>query len=957
MKQKIGWMLFFCIFTGIESLWSQETIQLSDSLEIPVTHQSPDSIPNNLPGSTQTDILTIAGPIPSDSLTHIPDTIPSDSLTHTTDTVPKKPGMLEAPVEYNAKDSIVITARNIAFLYGEGDVKYQQIQLQADQIRMNMDSTVVHANFSVDSLGLEFGYPYFVNGEEKVEAKYMSYNFKTRKAFAKDAITQQGEGFLTADVTKKMDDNSMHIHGGRYTTCDDPNCPHFYIRLTKAKTRPGKNIVAGPAYLVVEDVPLPIALPFAFFPFNKTYSSGIIMPTYGEETTFGFFLRDGGYYFALSDYVDLALRGEFYSKGSWGLSARTSYRKRYKYSGRLDASYIVRKSGDKGFDDYNVTKSFKITWSHQQDAKANPFRTFASSVNFSTGQHDRNDIKGQAMSYATENTKSSSVNITQRFPNSPWSISASMNINQQQRDSTLSVTLPNLMINMSMIAPFKRKNAIGPERWYEKIKLSYTGDLQNYMTSKENVFFKKNLIRDWTNGMNHRIPVSASYSLLNYINITPSFNYQERWYTSKDMQTYDPEIRKLVVDTTLYGFYRVYDYNASVSAGTTLYGFFKPWAIFGGFVDMIRHRMEPSISFSATPDFGDTQYGYHEYYSHRFVNGEIVTGNYSPFERSGRLFGFPGRGKQGSVSFSINNNFEAKVRSNRDSTGLKKISLIDNLSWGMSYNLAADSMKWSPRSRLALRLKLSKSYTLNLNGEFDTYIYAYDEKNKRAYPIDTPRWKVGKGIGRLKSTGTSFSFTFDNNFVKTNPIVKGVRKMFGWVDPDGENSTASNPTNQVENTDPSPDTNPDMPATGTRLLNAQKTQTGDFDYDGYMNASIPWSFNINYSMNLGYDMQKFDPQKMEYAYTIRHSLSFSGNLQPAEKWRINFNGSYDFELKKIPYFTLNVSREMHCFQMSASIVPVGLRKSYMFSIAVSSSLLQDLKYNQSSNYWNGMSWY
>ena len=942
LKQKV-WLILFCgAFAGIESIRAQETILLSDSVVAPITQEPFDSMPYTFPDTISTDIQSFT------------DTIPTDTIPLAADTILAKSGMLEAPVTYQAKDSIVITAGNMAYLYGQGDVKYQQIQLQAERIEMSLDNNEVFAIYDVDSTGMEFGYPLYINGpDQQLEAKSIRYNFETQRAYAKNVLTEQGEGFLTARETKKMEDNTMFINNGQYSTCDEHEHPHFYIQLTKAKTRPGKDIVAGPIYLVIEDVPLPIGLPFAFFPFTQTYSSGIIMPTYGEDMTRGFFLQNGGYYFALSDYIDLSLIGDIYTKGTWQISARSSYRKRYKYNGNFDAGYQLTTFGDKGFDDYSVSKAYKINWLHTQDPKANPYLTLSASINFSANQFDRNELKGQTMQQTTENTKKSSLNITKRFPNSPLSITASMNISQISRDSTLSVTLPSLGINMSLISPFKRKNAIGPERWYEKIKLSYTGNLQNSVTSKESEFMKQNLIRDWRNAMNHQIPISATYSAFGYINITPSFNYTERWYTSKDIMKYDTEQRKLVTDTTLYGFYRVYNYNASISAGTTLYGFYKPWSIFGGFVNMIRHRMEPSVSYSMSPDFGDPRFGFWKDYS--FVNNDIeVHGNYSPFSRG--VFGVPSRGKQGNISFSVNNNFEAKIRSNQDSTGLKKISLIDNLSFGISYNLAVDTFQWSD-SRVALRLKLTKSYTLNLSGVFDTYTYTYDEKNNKANRVNIPRWQVGKGIGRLKSTSSSLSYTFDNNTMKNNVVVSAIRKLFGGNDLQAENRTPSNHSNDFDEDETLSNQRQDTQTSGTRLRTTQTNRSGDYDDDGYLRTSIPWSINVSYSLSVGYDYNKFNPEKMEYDYILKHTLNFSGNLQPSEKWRINFSGNYDFDQKKIPYMRLTVSRDLHCFQMSANIVPVGYRKTYMFSIAVNSSLLKDLKYNQSSNYWNGQSWY
>ena len=929
LRQKVWLIMFFCFFAGGLTISAQDHIAPPDSVVL-----YPDSVISPYAHELSDSLLNIRA-----------DTIPTDS-TAVADSIPSKPGFLEAPVTYQAKDSIVLTAGNMAYLFGEGDVKYQQIHLQSELIEMSMDNSEIFATHGVDSTGYEFGYPIFIDGAEPpLEARSMRYNFKTGKGYSTDALTQQGEGFLNAAVAKKMADNVMYLSDGRYSTCDIHEHPHYYIQLTKAKTRPGKDIVSGPVYLVIEDVPLPIGLPFAFFPFTQTYSSGIIMPTYGEDMTRGFFLQNGGYYFALSDYVDLALRGDIYTKGSWQLSARSAYRKRYKYMGGFDIDYELTKSGDKGFDDYRVVKAWRINWLHSQDPKANPFRTFSASVNFSTNQFDRNEIKGQAMPRSTSNTKGSSINITQRFPNSPWSISATMRITQSSRDSILSVTLPTLMLNMSMIAPFKRKNAIGPEQWYEKIKLSYTGNLENSITSKENEFFKKNLVRDWKNSMTHRIPVSAGFSLLNYINITPSLNYNERWLTKKNLMAWDTIQNRLVNDTTLYGFYRVYDYNASISAGTTLYGFYKPWSIFGGFVNMIRHRMEPSISYSLMPGFGK----FYEEYSYQRYGGDMVE-YYSPFE------GAPGRKKQGTISFSLTNNIEAKIRSNQDSTGLKKISLIDNLSYNIGYKLAEDSLNWTD-SQVSLRLKLSKSYTLSLSGSFETYIWGYNETTKQPYKINTPRWKVGKGLGRLQSgTNVNFSYTFDNNFIHTNPVINGIRRLLGGGDPADNNRTATNQSSNSDEENTSRNQTPTAPSTGTRLReDSRRNQSGDYDDDGYYNATIPWTLSVSYSLNLG--RGDFNREKMEYGYALQHSLSFNGSIQPTANWQLTFNGSYDFKQKKIPYMALTVSRNLHCFQMSANIIPVGYQKQYMFSIAVSSSLLKDLKYDQRSNYWNGMSWY
>jgi hypothetical protein len=906
---------------------AQENILSADTVLHPLAEMPPDSL-HAPPDSLRMALPTVAA----------------------VDTTPRKQGMLAAPVVYQAKDSIVLTADNMAYLYGQGDVKYQQIQLQSEIIEMSMDSSVIYAVYGADSTGLEFGYPLFIDGEQQIEAKTLRYNFKSGKAYAKEVLTQQGEGYLIAGVTKKMADEAMNMIDGKYTTCDDHEHPHFYIRMTKAKARPGKNIVTGPAYLVIEDVPLYLlGLPFAFFPFTSTYSSGIIMPTYGDEMQQGFFLRDGGYYLALSDYVDLAATGEIYTKGSWGLAARSSYRKRYKYSGNFNGSYQVTKWGDKDMPDYQLSKAFKINWTHAQDAKANPYRTFSANVNFSTSQYDHNNIKQQSSLDATQNNKGSSVSISQRFPDNPLSVSATMNINQRSQDSTLSVTLPDVTLTMSRIFPLKRKNAVGQDRWYEKLSLSYSGYLRNSLTSKENEFFEKSMVKDWKNAMQHTIPLSATYTAFGYLNISPSVQYQERWYTNKIYQAYDTARQQLAPTDTTYGFYRVYNYSASISASTTLYGMYEFWPVFRKYVKTVRHRMEPSVSFSATPDFGSPGYGYHLPYSYTNEQGQTFTGVYSPYQH--QLFGVPGRGKQGNISFGLENNIEAKVPTTKDSTGIAKISLIDNLSFRMGYNLAADSFQWSDLT-VSLRLKLTKSYTLNLTGMFDTYTYGYDETTHRAYQVDIPRWQAGKGIGRLRSTSSSFSYTFNNNTFK---------KLFGDKDSSTGGRNASRPENpENPDDDEEDDENKsavETPAPGTRLRKTKTSQTGEYDDNGYYNASVPWSFSFSYNLGLAYNTQSFNTQKMEYDYRLTHALSFNGNIQPTKFWRINFNASYDFDMKKISYMTFNISRDLHCFQMSASVIPVGYRKSYTFSIAVNSSLLKDLKYNQSSSFQSGQAWY
>lgn len=868
-----------------------------------------------------------------DSLLKSVDSILVDSvMTDTVQAPPPKKSPLEDVVKYTANDSIVFLSNNQAYMYGQGVVTYQDIELDADEIRMNMDSSTVFAIGRPDTAGEIVGNPIFKDKSGEYESATMKYNFKSQKGYITNIITQQGEGYLTGGSTKKNKEGDFYLKDGKYTTCDDHECPHFYLQLTKAKMRPKKNIVTGPAYLVLAGVPLPLAIPFGFFPFTEKYSSGIIMPTFGDEMARGFYLRDGGYYFAINDYIDLALTGEIYTKGSWGLNAMSNYVKRYKFSGNFNMGYLVTILGDKGMPDYQKQTNFRLIWSHSQDAKANPNMSFSASVNFTTSGYDRNNLNSyyNATSF-TENTKSSTVNMTYNFPNTPFSISATANITQRSKDSTLNVSFPDFTLNMSRVYPFKRKNPVGKEKWYEKISLNYTGLFRNSIETKQNLFFKSSLIKDWRNGMQHTIPVSATFSLFKYLNISPSFNFTDRMYTNRIMQQWDPQSAAVVRDTT-YGFYNVFNYSFSVSAQTKLYGFYRPLPFFGGKkIQMIRHVFTPSVSFSAAPDFGSSRYEFWQTYS-KIENGKRVDVKYSPFSHG--IFGTAPQGKQGTVSFNVSNNLEMKVNSDRDTTGVRKISLIENLTAGISYNMAADSMNWS-NINTSILIKLTKNFNLQASAVFDTYTYQLNEYGNPVR-VNIPRWKAGKGLGRLSSTGTSFSYTFSNDTFKKKS--KNNTK---------ETETSTNETpidNNTENTE------------NRENESQEKTEDSGLEMkDGYMVWNVPWSLSVNYSINYGYGT--FNKKKMEYNGKITQNLSFSGRIQPTKNWSFNFSASYDFDAKKIAYMNCGITRDMHCWTMSANFIPVGPYKSYNFHISVKSSLLSDLKWDKSGNSYDRLKWY
>ena len=841
---------------------------------------------------------------------------------------------LDHVVEFTAKDSIILIGRNHAMMYGGSKIVYGDIDVTASSISMDMDSSQVHAIGVPDSVGELTGNPVFKDNSGEYESRVMKYNFKTKRGYITDIVTEQGEGYLTGGITKKTEDDEYYIKNGRYTTCDDHEHPHFYFQLTKAKVKPKKNVVTGPAYMVLEDLPLPIAVPFGYFPFSEKYQSGILVPTFGEDYNRGFYLRNGGYYLALGQYADLALTGEIYTRGSWGLTAQSSYVKRYKYSGSLSASYLTTITGQKGDPDYNKMHNFQVLWSHSQNQKANPYLTFSASVNFATTGYSRNSLNTYYTSAFTENTKSSTVNLTYKIPNSKWTFSTTANVSQRTADSTITVSFPNLTVNMSQTAPFKRKRAVGDEKWYEKIKVSYTGRFQNSLTAKQNEFIHKNLVKDWRNGMSHTIPVQATFNVMKYFNITPTITMNDRMYTSKIRQQWDPNASAVVRDTS-YSFYNIFDFSFGVSLSTKVYGFFKPLKFLGKIsekLQMVRHVMTPSISFSAAPDFSAPFWGYYGNLDYVDNSGNQRHSRYSYFQHG--LYGNAPSGKSGTISFNIANNLEAKVKSESDSTGFKKISLIENFTLSQSCNLAADSMKWS-NLNTSIMLRLVKGFNLNLSATWDVYKYALNESGAPVR-INKLRLFNGGGWGRLSSTGTSFSYTFNNDTFK--------RKRDKEKDKKNDNQQPQGRINRGEENDENAEGQDNSgPVTDLELI------------DGYAKWECPWSLTVNYSLSYGYGSFNYD--KLEYNGRWTQNLSLNASIRPTKNWSISASASYNFDTHKISYMNCSISRQMHCFEMSASFVPVGPYKSYNFHIAVKSSILQDVKYDKHSSINNGVTWY
>ncbi len=873
----------------------------------------------------------------------IDDSLRADSLNR------RRRNGIDAPVEYTANDSMVyIGETGVAYLYGDSHVKYQDMDLTSDKVYMSMDSSLVHATGSLDSLGQKFGTPVFKMGSDTYENDTMAFNFKTKKGLITNVYTEQEDGFMTSEISKRSDNGDMFLYHGRYTTCDLPH-PDFYFAMSRAKVRPGKDVVFGPTYLVVADVPLPFAIPYGFFPFTKSYSSGFIMPTYGDETSRGFYLRDGGYYFAISDKMDLKLTGDIYTKGSWGIKATSNYKKRYRFSGSFNFNYLSTVTGDKNMPDYTKTTSFQLQWQHRQDPKANPFRTLSASVNFATSSFEQSNLSSLYNPQAlTQSTRASMINYGVNFSSIGMSINSSASVDQNMRDSSITLKLPDVTVSIARFYPFKRKKMVGDERWYEKISLDYTGHLTNSIHTKEDKLMHSSLAKDWKNGFEHRIKAQANFTAFGYLTLTPSFNFTDRMYLQKLDKHWDEDDQKEETDT-IQGFHNVWDWNMSMSASTKLYGFFVPnRKLFGEKIQAIRHVFTPSVSFSYHPDFSAERYGYYGRYKKVDAKGNVSEVEYDRY--SGMSFGGAGRGVSGNVNFSISNNVEMKIKSDDDSTGFKKISLIDELGADMSYNIADKERPWSDLNT-TLRLKLTKSYTFSLNAVFATY--AYEADSVGATPYIGTRTEYSKGrFGRFQGMSQNISYTLNN---------QKVSDFFKWLRGEKRKKDESEEEDNADDEyDTGLDTNiDDKMERGAHGAQGRKDSgMAETDEDGYMLFKMPWSLSFSY----GVDMREntggdFNYDTMRYPYKFTQNLNVSGNIQLADGWNLDFRSGYDFEAKRISMTTAGISRDLHCFNMSCQVT-LAPYTSYNFTFRCNAATLTDaLKYDKRSSISTAVQWY
>ncbi len=854
----------------------------------------------------------------------------------------KNRGTLEFPVFSTARDSTVkvfANGKRMIYYYGDMSVKYNDMEIKADYMAYDMSTGIVFAKGLPDTTGVIQGSPVMKQGDQTFEMETVYYNFKTQKAKIKNMITQEGEGYLHGQFLKKLPNNSINISKGKYTTCDLEH-PHFYLKMTAAKVinekGKGQKTVFGPAYVVVEDVPTPFALPFGFVPkLNGGRSGGVLVPTYGEETSRGFFLRGLGYYFVFGDHLDLAATGDIYTRGSWGMQLNSRYNKRYRYNGTFSLTYQDDITGEKGSPDYNEMTNFSVQWSHTQDAKARPGTTFRASVNFSSPNNNKYNNQTN-INQALQNQISSSISYGKTWAGTPFSLTINALHSQSSRDSSYSVTLPNLTFTVNRIYPFKRKERVGKERLYEQFAFNYNTTLENRMSFKASQVNEPDFWKDhMTNGMRHSFSIQLpSLTLLKYIQIAPSVNYGMNWYFTDISKYFDTETQKVVIEKSdpFSTFGITQNFSAGLSVTTRLYGLFN----FGKDrkIEAVRHMVTPSLGFSFQPEMGTSMNGY-KTLSYVDINGIQHTEVYNRFE--GGINSAPSRGKSASMSFSIGNNIEAKVRNLKDTTGkgIKKVKLIDQLSIGGSYNFLADSMNLS---NISVNMSTTVFGKLGLNANATLDPYAVNDRGQRIKRLNIMQ-EGGFKLARLTNASVSFSYGFsgegksrmgqnyDYKFNKSSSSGGGSGQSGGH----GHGSVAQYQRIYYH------------PVTGEYI-------PGGWLY--YMDPNIPWSanFNFNYSYSRSY----------QYANQVRQTinnhtvaLGFSGQMRLTERLNFSLNSGFDLAKMKLTTTQMNASYDLHCFQISFSWVPSGQWQSWSFRINAKASALADLlQFKKNASYWD-----
>jgi hypothetical protein len=836
-----------------------------------------------------------------------------------------KKGGFQDPVSYSAKDSMIIHLSDVdttVHLYKESNVKSLDMEMTAGYIEGSKNDGTIFGRGYTDSLDKWLERPVFKQGSEQFEMETVKYNFLTKKARIINVSTHQGDGLLYGDVSKRMPDNSTFIKGARYTTCDDPN-PHFYIRMTRGKIvdKPSKYIYFGPSFLVIEDVPFPLVIPFGFFPQQSGRSSGIRMPTYGEEVARGFFLRNIGYYFAIGEHMDLDISGDYYTLGSWALRSASRYTKRYKFDGSFNMQYSFNTVGEKGSADYSAATTFSVQWSHRQSPKARPGTNFSANVNFASANNNLYNNNASHDPYQNiNNTISSSISYSRSWQGSPFNLSINANHSQNMRDSTYSVTVPNLTLSMSRIYPFARKERVGKKALYEDISLTYGVTFDNKVNFKSTELKNPNFAKKINNGLNHNVSIGLpNVPILRYINLSPSVRYGTKWYFKSIEKHWDSINKRVVTDTTAaFGkLGTVHEYSFSASLNTQIYGLVKFKK--GSRVEAIRHVMKPSIGFSYNPDLRKSFNGY------RTVQRDTL-GNVEQYNiYQGQPYGYPTQMESGSINFSLGNNLEMKMRNANDTTGAKKVPLLNTFDISASYNMLADSMNLS---------NISFSGTTNLPGQtalsfrFTVDPYAINERGTR---INKFMWQEKRGlkIGRLTDFSLSFGYSFSG----------------GKKDTDNKSSNSNNANTQNDNNQ-----NHD----GHDHDHDEHNTTTAFNPFVYEPFHAPWSVSFNYSYQYS-KRYSYAGEKLFTNHNHTQTLGFNGRISPTKNWDVTISSGFDFKTMGLTMTQISIARQLHCFDFSFNWTPLGRYQSWSFRIGIRSSMLSDvLKYDKQSSYFDNL---
>lgn len=808
------------------------------------------------------------------------DTLKTDSIA--IDTL-ISPDALESKVSYKAKDSIRFDLKNkLVYLFGSSEVYYENIELKAEEIEIDMDSNTVLARGKQDSTGKWFGEPVFKENGQEVKSHEIKYNFDTKKGLIINAVTHEGENYIHGEKIYKTPDDILYIKNGKYTTCNLDH-PHYFFSARKLKIIPEDKIVTGPANLVLEDVPTPIGIPFGFFPNSNKQKSGIIIPSPGESAQYGFFLLGGGYYWAMSNNISTQFTGDFYTKGSWAGNWLTNYKKRYKFSGSFNTNYSVFKNGYKEFPGYAETSNFFVRWNHTQDPKARPNSIFSADVNFGNSENYTNNFNSSGTQYLTTSFNSS-VSYRKSWAGKPFNMSINGYHSQNTLNKTVTLRLPELAFNVSRIYPFKQKSNFGKQNFYEKIGLSYSMNTKNEVTAQDTLFSTRNfelLQREFKNGMKHSIPLSTSFKVLKNFTVNPALNYSEIWYLESVRKGLNTQTNLAQTDTVA-GFVRGNTYSSSISLTTKIYGMYQ---YRGKVIKTLRHVMTPSIGFSYTPENNSGLRSYTD------STGKAI--DYSIFQNG--IYGTTNTAEAGLINLGLLNNFEMKVRNRKDSLGKdSKIKLLENLSINTSYNVAADSLNWS-NIQVGARTYILKKISLNVNSSFDPYVLDSNTTTGQITRINTSELERNGRIGRLTSASAAIGFSLRSKTTTTPTESKfGTEEELEYI--------RANP-------------------------------------DAYIDFNVPWTLNMNY--NIRYS-------KPQYQSDVIQTLNFSGDFSLTPKWKIGFNSGYDFELKDLSYTSVDIYRDLHCWEMSFNWIPFGQRQSYLFTIKVKSAILQDLKLTRRS---------